>query len=135
MAQFELTMPKMGESIAEATITKWLKNEGDTINLDEPLVEIATDKVDSEVPSTHQGILIKKLWNEGDVVAVGAPIAIVGTEAGANAAATSPIPTKVEQPDETIIHASKFAEKALENNVIVLQRKGDVMETFLPKNP
>ncbi len=115
MAQFELTMPKMGESIAEATITKWLKNEGDTINLDEPLVEIATDKVDSEVPSTHQGILIKKLWNEGDVVAVGAPIAIVGTEAGANAAATAPTPTKVEQPDETIIHAAKFAEKALEN--------------------
>ncbi len=117
MAQFELTMPKMGESIAEATIIKWLKNEGDSINLDEPLVEIATDKVDSEVPSTHGGVLIKKLWNEGDVVAVGAIIAIVGAEAGAvstnNAA---PSPDKVEQPDETVIHAAKFAEKALDNS-------------------
>ena len=64
MAQFELIMPKMGESIAEATITKWLKNEGDTIKLDEAIVEIATDKVDSEVPSTGEGVLIKKLWNE-----------------------------------------------------------------------
>ena len=115
MAQFELTMPKMGESIAEATITKWLKNEGDTINLDEPLVEIATDKVDSEVPSTHQGILIKKLWNEGDVVPVGVPIAIVGTEAGAVANSATSAPIKVEQPDETIIHAAKFTEKSLEN--------------------
>jgi 2-oxoglutarate dehydrogenase E2 component (dihydrolipoamide succinyltransferase) len=121
MAQFELTMPKMGESIAEATITKWLKNEGDTIKLDEPLVEIATDKVDSEVPSTHEGILIKKLWNEGDVVAVGAIIAIVGTEAGsANASNSAPSPAKVEQPDETIIHAAKFAEKALENSSAII---------------
>ena len=82
MAQFELIMPKMGESIAEATVTKWLKNEGDTIKLDEPVVEIATDKVDSEVPSTYEGVLIKKLWNEGDVVPVGAAIALIGTEAG-----------------------------------------------------
>ena len=64
MAQFELIMPKMGESIAEATVTKWLKNEGDTIKLDEPVVEIATDKVDSEVPSTYEGVLIKKLWKQ-----------------------------------------------------------------------
>ncbi|MDI1233624.1 MAG: dihydrolipoamide acetyltransferase family protein [bacterium] len=89
MAQFELIMPKMGESIAEATITKWLKNEGDTIKLDEPVVEIATDKVDSEVPSTYEGVLIKKLWNEGDVVPVGAAIALVGTEAAASAGAAA----------------------------------------------
>jgi 2-oxoglutarate dehydrogenase E2 component (dihydrolipoamide succinyltransferase) len=90
MAQFELIMPKMGESIAEATITKWLKNEGDTIKLDEAIVEIATDKVDSEVPSTNEGILIKKLWNEGDVVPVGAAIAIIGSDA-AQAVSTSPV--------------------------------------------
>ncbi|PIZ05374.1 MAG: diapophytoene dehydrogenase, partial [Flavobacteriales bacterium CG_4_10_14_0_8_um_filter_32_5] len=76
MAQIELIMPKMGESVAEATITNWLKQEGDAIELDEAVVEIATDKVDSEVPSTSEGVLIKKLFNEGDVVQVGQAIAI-----------------------------------------------------------
>ena len=65
MAQVELIMPKMGESVAEATITKWLKEIGESIEADESIVEIATDKVDSEVPSTSGGILIKKLFNEG----------------------------------------------------------------------
>jgi len=64
MAQIELIMPKMGESVAEATITNWLKQEGDAIELDEAVVEIATDKVDSEVPSTSEGVLIKKLFND-----------------------------------------------------------------------
>ena len=63
MAQVELLMPKMGESVAEATITAWLKEEGDTIDADESVVEIATDKVDSEVPSTAEGVLIKKYKN------------------------------------------------------------------------
>jgi 2-oxoglutarate dehydrogenase E2 component (dihydrolipoamide succinyltransferase) len=80
MAQVELLMPKMGESVAEATITSWLKEVGDTIEADEAVVEIATDKVDSEVPSTAQGILIKKLFNVGDVVQVGQAIAIIGAE-------------------------------------------------------
>ena len=80
MAQLELLMPKMGESVAEATITSWLKEVGDTIEADEAVVEIATDKVDSEVPSTAQGILIKKLFNVGDVVQVGQAIAIIGAE-------------------------------------------------------
>jgi 2-oxoglutarate dehydrogenase E2 component (dihydrolipoamide succinyltransferase) len=80
MAQVELIMPKMGESVAEATITSWLKEEGDTIEADESVVEIATDKVDSEVPSTAEGVLIKKLFNEGDVVQVGQAIAIIGAE-------------------------------------------------------
>ena len=60
MAQFELTMPKMGESVAEATIIKWTKNEGDSIKIDETVLEIATDKVDSEIPSPFEGKLIKK---------------------------------------------------------------------------
>jgi 2-oxoglutarate dehydrogenase E2 component (dihydrolipoamide succinyltransferase) len=67
MAQFELLMPKMGESITEATILKWLKKEGDTIALDEAVLEIATDKVDSEVPSTAAGELIEILFNENDI--------------------------------------------------------------------
>jgi 2-oxoglutarate dehydrogenase E2 component (dihydrolipoamide succinyltransferase) len=118
MAQVELIMPKMGESIAEATITKWLKNEGDSIKLDEAVVEIATDKVDSEVPSTNEGVLIKKLWNEGDVVPVGAAIAIIGTDASASVSAPAPVSeTKKEQPDETIIHAAtKIAQQALSNH-------------------
>jgi 2-oxoglutarate dehydrogenase E2 component (dihydrolipoamide succinyltransferase) len=81
MAQFELTMPKMGESVAEATIIKWTKNEGDSVKLDETVLEIATDKVDSEIPSPFEGILIKKLFNENDVVQVGAVIAIISSDA------------------------------------------------------
>jgi len=65
MAQHELIMPKMGESVAEATIIKWVKNEGDKIKIDETVLEIATDKVDSEIPSSFEGILVKKLFKEG----------------------------------------------------------------------
>lgn len=85
MAQVELIMPKMGESVAEATITNWLKEVGDTIDMDESVVEIATDKVDSEVPSTTEGVLIKRLFEEGDVVQVGQAIAIIGAEGEAAA--------------------------------------------------
>ncbi len=79
MAQFELIMPKMGESVAEATIIKWVKNLGDHIQADESVLEIATDKVDSEVPSPVGGTLIKILFNENDLVQVGAAIAIIDT--------------------------------------------------------
>jgi 2-oxoglutarate dehydrogenase E2 component (dihydrolipoamide succinyltransferase) len=88
MAQFELTMPKMGESVAEATIIKWTKNEGDSIKIDETVLEIATDKVDSEIPSPFEGTLIKKLFNENDVVQVGAVIAIISSDANASVAET-----------------------------------------------
>ncbi|MFN3759863.1 MAG: dihydrolipoamide acetyltransferase family protein [Algoriphagus aquaeductus] len=79
MASVEMLMPKMGESIIEGTILTWLKKEGDTIDQDESVLEVATDKVDTEVPATHGGILKKILAKEGDVVAVGAPIAIIET--------------------------------------------------------
>jgi len=81
MAKFEIIMPKMGESIIEATITKWLKNEGDRLEEDDVIVEIATDKVDSEIPSPVEGILVKTLFNEGDVVPVGEVIALVELDA------------------------------------------------------
>ncbi|MDQ3048646.1 MAG: 2-oxo acid dehydrogenase subunit E2 [Bacteroidota bacterium] len=84
MAQVELIMPKMGESVAEATIIKWVKKEGDKIAADETVLEIATDKVDSEIPSTAEGTLIKRLYNEGDVVQVGKAIAIISTDANAS---------------------------------------------------
>lgn len=85
MAEFELVMPKMGESVAEATITKWLKEEGETIELEESVLEIATDKVDSEVPAPVEGVLKKKLFDIDDVVQVGSAIAIIETEASAAA--------------------------------------------------
>lgn len=82
MAEIELIMPKMGESVAEATIIKWLKDEGETIEAEESVLEIATDKVDSEVPAPEDGVLVKKLFNEDDVVQVGQAIAIIQTEGG-----------------------------------------------------
>lgn len=80
MAQVELIMPKMGESIMEATILKWVKNVGDTVELDETILEIATDKVDSEIPSPVAGTITKILFKEDDVVDVGKVIAIIATE-------------------------------------------------------
>ena len=96
MADKPILMPKMGESIAEATITKWLKSEGDHITKDEPIVEIATDKVDSEIPSTEEGILTKILFQEGDVVPVGEPVAIISS--GANASPSAPAAPAASTP-------------------------------------
>ncbi len=83
MAQYELLLPKMGESVAEATLIKWVKQPGDMIQLDDTILEIATDKVDSEVPSPVAGRLIKQLFAADDVVQVGAVIAIIETDNGA----------------------------------------------------
>ncbi|WJS94796.1 2-oxo acid dehydrogenase subunit E2 [Flavobacterium johnsoniae] len=82
MARFELKLPKMGESVAEATITNWLKEVGDKIEADEAVLEIATDKVDSEVPSEVSGILVEQLFGKDDLVQVGQTIAIIETEGG-----------------------------------------------------
>jgi len=110
MAQFELILPKMGESVAEATITNWLKNEGDTIDAEESIVEVATDKVDSEVPSPVSGTIVKILAQVNDVAAVGAPIAIIETEAAGDApaptapaqAAAAPVASPAAQAAQTI---------------------------------
>lgn len=110
MAQVELIMPKMGESVAEATIIKWLKKEGDKIAADETVLEIATDKVDSEIPSTAEGTLIKRLFNEGDVVQVGKAIAIISTDANAKVEtpeAKTPVTAKTESVKETAVSAVK----------------------------
>jgi 2-oxoglutarate dehydrogenase E2 component (dihydrolipoamide succinyltransferase) len=90
MARVELVMPKMGESIMEATILKWRKNPGDSIELDEPVLDIATDKVDSEVPSPVAGVLVEILYKENDVVPINQAIAVIETAAGAAAVAASP---------------------------------------------
>lgn len=80
MSKFELKLPRMGESVAEATLTSWLKEVGDTIEMDEAIFEIATDKVDSEVPSEVDGVLIEKCFNIDDVVKVGQTVAIIEIE-------------------------------------------------------
>ena len=80
MAKFELKLPKMGESVAEATLTAWLKDVGERIEADEAVLEIATDKVDSEVPSEVEGVLIEKLFEVDAIIEVGKTIAIIETE-------------------------------------------------------
>ncbi|MGN6475977.1 MAG: biotin/lipoyl-containing protein, partial [Flavipsychrobacter sp.] len=91
MAIVDLVMPKMGESIMEATVLKWHKKPGDKVKMDETVLEIATDKVDSEVPSTGEGIITEILFKENDVVPVGTVIARIDS-AGSTAQATAPQP-------------------------------------------
>jgi 2-oxoglutarate dehydrogenase E2 component (dihydrolipoamide succinyltransferase) len=95
MARYQLLLPKMGESVAEATIIKWNKKPGDYIEADEAVMEIATDKVDSEVPSPVSGKLVEQLYKEDDVVQVGSAIAIIETDEPVSEEA-------VQQPDATI---------------------------------
>ena len=121
MAEAELIMPKMGESITEATILKWLKNEGDKVELDEAVLEIATDKVDSEVPSPYAGTVTKLLYKVGDVIAVNKPIAIISTSSavsqkaftpttvvGPTSSKTTPVPTTTSQPSNEKSNSARF---------------------------
>ncbi|WP_306550896.1 dihydrolipoamide acetyltransferase family protein [Daejeonella sp.] len=103
MALYELVLPKMGESVAEATIIKWVKQAGDMIEIDESVLEIATDKVDSEVPSPVAGKLIKLLYKEEDVVQVGAVIAVIETQIDAEAQVEISIQEPVQINVEEII--------------------------------
>ncbi|MEY3781040.1 MAG: hypothetical protein RLZZ510_1023 [Bacteroidota bacterium] len=114
-------MPKMGESIAEATIIRWLKNEGDRVEKDEPIVEIATDKVDSEIPSTEAGILVKQMYKDGDVVKVGEPVAMINTEGGASAVAPAPTAAPVAAPVVETPIAVETAVAAIENQIQAAQ--------------
>jgi 2-oxoglutarate dehydrogenase E2 component (dihydrolipoamide succinyltransferase) len=98
MATVDLVMPKMGESIMEATILKWLKQPGDTVRMDETVLEIATDKVDSEVPSTEEGVIEELLYKENDVVPVGSVIARIKTNV--TEAVTSSQPEAQIHPQE-----------------------------------
>lgn len=121
MAKFELKLPKMGESVAEATITNWLKKVGDKIEADEAVLEIATDKVDSEVPSEVSGTLTEILFNVDDVVQVGQTIAIIDTEGG-NAS--------IETPKEEVAPAVEEIEKAIEVAREVVQPVAPVAVDF-----
>lgn len=111
MAKFELKLPKMGESVAEATITNWLKSVGEKIEADEAVLEIATDKVDSEVPSEVSGILTEILFQVNDVVKVGQTIAIIETEGGS--AAPSPVANAVVTPVAEVQKTVEAAQAAV----------------------
>jgi 2-oxoglutarate dehydrogenase E2 component (dihydrolipoamide succinyltransferase) len=126
MAQVELIMPKMGESVAEATIIKWLKKEGDKIAADETVLEIATDKVDSEIPSTAEGTLIKRLFNEGDVVQVGKAIAIISTDANAQVEAPA------EKPVSTQDNSRKEVSSAPQKEVAAVEKNSASGKFFSP---
>ena len=115
MSKFELKLPKMGESVAEATLTAWLKEIGDKIEFDEPVVEIATDKVDSEVPSEKKGILIEKCFKVDDVILVGQTIAIIETdEVDVEKETTIENPASEEKPEEIITEINSEKELAEE---------------------
>jgi 2-oxoglutarate dehydrogenase E2 component (dihydrolipoamide succinyltransferase) len=107
MARFELKLPKMGESVAEATITNWLKELGDKIEADEAVLEIATDKVDSEVPSEVSGVLVEKLFGKDDLVQVGQTIAIIETEGDNAAAPILDVPVAVVEEIEKTVEVAK----------------------------
>ncbi|PCH95564.1 MAG: diapophytoene dehydrogenase [Bacteroidetes bacterium] len=108
MAQTDVILPKMGESVAEATITKWLKAVGDTVEADESLVEIATDKVDSEIPSPVGGVIAKILAQEGETVLVGAVIAII---AEAGEAVSEPVATVAEEATPELVNETETREE------------------------
>ncbi|WP_297761450.1 dihydrolipoamide acetyltransferase family protein [uncultured Muriicola sp.] len=104
MSKFELKLPQMGESVAEATLTSWLKEVGDTIELDEAVFEIATDKVDSEVPSEVEGVLLERLFEVDDVIKVGQTVAVIEVE-GTESSSPEPV-VEVKQTDEVVPEAA-----------------------------
>jgi len=118
MARVELIMPKMGESVSEATIITWSKNIGDMVELDETIVEIATDKVDSEVPSTHEGKLVEMLYEADDVVQVGEPFAILeteGTDDTPDVNDATPAPTATKVVEEAVTKAVEATTTTITN--------------------
>lgn len=133
MAKFELKMPKMGESVAEATITTWLKNIGDTIEMDEAILEIATDKVDSEIPSEVDGVLVEKLFEVDDVVQVGQTIAVIEIESEISSE------TELPQTQEKIMEQATVAQVAqtidvAKNAVTPITSTGNKFYSPLVKN-
>ena len=134
MAKFELKLPKMGESVAEATLTSWLKEVGDTIEADEAVLEIATDKVDSEVPSEVDGVLVERLFEVDDVVAVGQTIAIIeidGDDVG-ETTITESVPAKEVAP--AVAAVEEIMVTAKETTTPVAVSSGERFYSPLVKN-
>ena len=118
MSKFELKLPKMGESVAEATITSWLKEVGETIEMDEAIVEIATDKVDSEVPSEVEGVLIERFFEVDEIVGVGQVIAVIETNGGGEAVAEVKEEVVETVPEDLPTVESVMAKTAAVTNVV-----------------
>ena len=113
MATVEMVMPKMGESVMEGTILTWLKKVGETIEEDESILEVATDKVDTEIPATSAGVLKEILANEGDVVAVGKPIAIIETDGAQPVEENTPTPTSTGNISKAVNTATQIFDSAV----------------------
>ncbi len=132
MARFELKLPKMGESVAEATITNWLKEVGDSIELDEAIVEIATDKVDSEVPSEVEGTLVEILFQKDAVIKVGQTIAVIETEGEMSGEEqTSPLSQTVELPKE-VVEIEESVSKVIESVNSPITKTSDSGKFYSP---
>ena len=121
MAKIELIMPKMGESVTEATVISWNKNIGDTVEIDDTIIEVATDKVDSEVPSTHEGILIEQLFQNDDVVQVGEAFAIIQTNSSDK--------EEIEEILEPIKESKKINQENISEKQVIEEMKSE--ETLL----
>ena len=127
MSKFELKLPKMGESVAEATLTAWLKDIGDTIEFDEAVVEIATDKVDSEVPSEKKGVLIEKCFEVNDVIEVGQTIAIIETDEIEISAETN-TDNNIQEENTKPTEDKNIAEKELAQEITEsLEKSADII--------
>ncbi len=132
MAKFELKLPKMGESVAEATITSWLKEVGDTIELDEAVVEIATDKVDSEVPSEVEGTLVEILFEKDAIVTVGQTIAIIETNTSEETSNQSNEEKDEAEVVEQVAQIQKTIESAVEIKNSPITKTSDSGKFFSP---
>lgn len=133
MAQIEIRLPKMGESVTEATITNWLKNIGDTVELDEPLVEVATDKVDNELPSEAAGVLVQRMFETDEVAQVGDVIAIISTDGDAPAPPAAP----AQNDTKTEVAAATIQKEVVEvtnavNGSVELQKNGPSGKFYSP---
>lgn len=128
MARFEVKLPKMGESVAEATITSWLKEVGDPIEMDEAIVEIATDKVDSEVPSEVSGTVTEIFFEKDSVVQVGQTIAIIETDSQVSAV----VPSKTEVETIEVQEVEKTIEKAIEIVATPITKTSDSGKFYSP---
>lgn len=130
MAQ-EIKMPALGESVTEGTVTEWLKQVGDTVEVDEPIVEVSTDKVDSEVPSPYAGKIIKILVEEDETVEVGSVIALIGDEGEAEAPAQEPAPAEEAPTEEAPVAEPAPAAPAAEESNAAAQ-DGELIEVKMP---
>lgn len=140
MARVEVEMPQMGESVMEGTVIEWTKNVGDKVEEDETLLEIATDKVDTEVPSPQAGVLIEILAEEGDTIEVGQPIAVIETDpdaadtSGGDSGQTDEVETATEDStEETGAAEPQIAETSADGSADETAEEGERVEVQMPQ--